>query len=500
MKTPKPPQNTKEPPKHRSTGRMLTYAFTVVLLVIIVVAFVGTPALGGVATGARLSFGSYAGRDIVYEPGNYFARQYQDIARRVQQQGTQVTELLVRQIWRAAFERAVFHEAMMVLADDADVSVSTRAVDRAIARWPEFQQDGRFSSSAYQAMPSQARFALRQYLREVLVEQKVQEDLYGAVQTSEAERRFFIEMAGPQRQFRFVQFAFTDFPESEIVNYGERFPGRFRRMDLSVISVGTSEADARRIREQAVARQVSFEDLARAHSRDIYADDGGDMGRVYHYELEPDFENVARVDEIFELEPGEISPVLRTTFGWAIYRADEPAIDPDFTDPNVIAAIRDYLTTFERGLIEDYLSDQARRFAEQARTDGYEAAAAAIGESPQLTEHFPINFGNLPYFGTVGAPANQTFASAAFREDFFRELFSLAEGDVSDPLVIRDSIFVFQVADVRDPDEEDIEFLEFYTPLIVREFTQQQVHRTIIAEDKLVDDFTRGFNRAVLGR
>ena len=500
MRTPKPPQNTQEPQKHRSTGATLTYIFTVVLLVIIVVAFVGTPALGGVAGGSRLSFGSYAGREIIYEPGNYFARQYQDIARRVQQQGQEVTELLVRQIWRAAFERAVLHEAMMVLAEEADVSVSTRAVDRAVAQWPEFQENGRFSPSAFQAMPSQARFALRQYLRGVLIEQKVQQDLYGAVRTSESERQFFVEMAGPERQFRFVQFGLADFPQSEVISYGERFPERFRRMDLSVISVGTNEADARRIREQAVARQVSFEDLARAHSRDIYAEGGGDMGRVYYHELEPDFENVARVDEIFALEQGEISPVLRTTFGWAIYRADGPAIDPDFTDGNVVSAVRDYLTTFERGLVEDYMSERARIFTEQARAESFEAAATAHDQSPQLTEYFPINYGNLPYFGTVSAPANQALASGAFREDFFRQLFSLADDDVSDPLVVRDHIVVFQVVDERVPDDEDVQFLEFYTPLIVREFTQQQVHRTIIDEDKLVDDFTRGFNRAVLGR
>ena len=71
---------------------------------------------------------------------------------------------------------------------------------------------------------------------------------------------------------------------------------------------------------------------------------------------------------------------------------------------------------------------------------------------------------------------------------------------MSDPFLVRDSVFVFQVANERVPDDEDVEFLELYAPFIVREFTQQQVQRTVIDEDKLVDDFTRGFNRAVLGR
>ncbi len=500
MRAPKEPDKPQEPKKHRSVGKTLTYIFSVILLVIIVIAFVGTPAIGGMAAGSRISFGSYAGREIIYEPGNYLARQYQSIARQVQQEGREVTELLIRQIWRTAFQRAVYHEALQVLADEANVAVSDRAVDRAIARWPEFQENGRFSPSAYQATPSQARFALRRYLRGVLVSEKVQNDLHGEVIVSDAERDFLVGMAGPERRFRFVQFAFADYPESEIIAYGETNEERFRRMDLSVISIGTSESDAQRIREQAVTRQTSFEDLARSHSRDVHAEDGGDMGRVYYHELEPDFEDPSVIDEIFALEPGEISRVFPATFGWAIYRADEVPIDPDFTDSSVIAEVRRYMTTFERGRVEDYLRDRAQEFVAQAREESFSAAASAINRSPQLTEYFPINYGNVPYFGTVRAQANEAIASAAFREDFFRTLFSLPSDGVSDPLVIRDYIMVFQVEDERPVDEETAEFLDFYLTFIVREFAQQQAQAVVIDEDKLVDSFTRTYNRAILGQ
>ena len=500
MSTPKQPQKPQQPQKHRSVGRTLTYAFTVVLLVIIVIAFVGTPAVGGIAVGNRITFGSYAGREITYEPGNYFARQYQDIARYVQQQGHEVTELLVQQVWRAAFDRAVFHEAVLLLAEEAGVSVSAREVDRAIARWPEFQENGRFSSSRYNSMPSQARFELRQYLRGVLVQEKVQQDIFGDARMSEPEREFLLRMAGPERRFRFVQFSFGDYPESEVVAYGQANANRFRRMGLSVITVG-SEADAQRVREQAVTRQASFEDLARNQSRDSYADEGGSMGRVYHFELEPDFENLAVIDGIFALEPGEISPVYATTFGWAFYRAEEPAIDPDFSDASVVSAVRSYLNTFERGRVEDYLTARARDFADAARREGFAAAAAAIDQSPQLTEFFPINYGDNPYFGSVSAPTNQVIStSAAYREDFFRNLFALREDEVSDPLVIRDYTFVFQLDDERQPDEQTMDFLTMYLPFILRELAQEQAQQTIVDRSRLTDNFARAYSQAVFGR
>jgi hypothetical protein len=455
MSTPKQPKNPQQQEKqHRSTGKTLTYAMTVLLLVIVVIAFVGTPAVGGLAGGTRISFGSYDGREILYEPGNFLARQYQDIARAVQQQDQEITDVLIRQVWRTAFQRAVFHEAMMILAEEADVAVSSRALDRAVARWPEFQENGRFSPDAYNSTSSQVRFALREYLREVLVDSQVQLDLYGDTPVSDAEREFLVGFAGPERRFSFVQFSSADYPDAEVVAYGEANADRFRRINLSVITINSGEADAQSVREEAVSRATSFDDLARNQSNDSYADDGGLMGWVYYHELEPDFENPSVIDEIFKLEEGAISRVFRTTFGWTIYRVNEAPIEPDFTDADVLAAVRDYLTVFERGRIEDYLSAQAQEFANAAREEGFQNAAQTIDQSPAVTSWFPVNYGNTPYFAAVSAPTNQTMSAAGFREDFFREVFALEDEEVSGPIVVRDYVFVFQLEDEREPTPE----------------------------------------------
>jgi len=501
MSTPSQQKPSQESPKHhRSTGKTLTYIGTVILLVVVVVAFVGTPAIGGLAGGNRMSFGSYAGRDIDYQAGNYLARQYQGLAQRVQQQDQQVTDSLVRQIWRAAFDQTVFHEALMVEAQRAGVAVSSEAVDRAIAQWPEFQVDGRFSAEEYNATSSQVRLALQNYLRESLVDQQVRTDLFERVEPTEPETQFLIDMAGPERQFRFVQFSSASFPDSEVIDYGEANADRFRRINLSVISVRTSQSDAERIREQAVSRQTSFEDLARNQSTDSYADAGGDMGWVYLHELEPDFEDTSVIEEIFALEEGGISRVFETTFGWTIYRVDEAPIEPDFTDANVITAVRDYMTVYERGVIEDYLRSRADEFVARARSEGFDAASESINQSPATTDYFPVNYGNSGYFGQVNASSNAALSAAAFREEFFEELFALAEDEVSEPLVVRDYVFVFQLADERPPEQSTIGVLDSYTPLIIRDFAQQQVRDALVDDDRLVDNFNATFNRAILGR
>ena len=54
-KTPNQPLATPEKKEHRSLGKTLTYIFTVGILVVIVVAFVGTPALTSVGITACVS-------------------------------------------------------------------------------------------------------------------------------------------------------------------------------------------------------------------------------------------------------------------------------------------------------------------------------------------------------------------------------------------------------------------------------------------------------------
>jgi hypothetical protein len=511
---------------HRSTGKTVTYVFTVILLIIIVVAFVGAPALSGIAGSTSRAFGTYAGEQIVMEAGSYMVRQYEGIAQQVEQSGQQITNLVVNQVYREAFTRAVRHQALLQHATSVGLSLSQRGQDRAMAQRPEFQVGGRFDRDEYESMPTQQRFLLQQYTRDLIIDHQVRTDLrlpfelrdlasnqqfsylntvfgetlFRLPEVSTAEEQFIVDMAGPERQFRFVQFAFSSFPESEVVAYGEANARRFRRANLSIISINSSEADAGQLLQQIQSGQATFEDIARNQSADIYGSDGGDMGFVYYHELEPDFEDTDTVDQIFSLENGELSGVLATTFGWAIYRMDETPIAPDFNSDDVVTEVRSYMNTFERGIIEDFLTAQAESFVIQARSEGFQAAAAAANQSPQTTGFFPVNYGNTPYFGRVTAPSNEVLAAAATRQDFFIDLFRLDENDVTDPFVVRDYIFVLQLADQRSATEEATAQLSGNGPRVIQALSGEDLEEAIVDEALLVNNFTSTYNRLVANR
>jgi peptidyl-prolyl cis-trans isomerase D len=511
--------------EHQSQRKPVMYALTVALLVLVVIAFVGAPALTGFAGGNTRTFGTYDGDEITAFPGNYMSRQYQGLAEQVQENTDQVTAGLVQSIWREAFARTVRHLAVLDYAEAADVGISTHGLDRAMAQWPAFRVGGAFDREAYERMDSQRRSQLRDFLEDFVVDQQVRSDLrfpfelrdiasveqfeflsnvYGdqlfpEPKVSEAELDFLVEMAGAERRFDFVQFAFSDFPEDEVIEYGQENARRFERANLSTISVTTSKNEAEEVRRRIADGEATFEDVARTQSTDIYSSDGGDMGVVYYHELEPDFEDPETVSTIFSLQEGEVSPVVETTFGWAIYRIDEEPTEPDFDDPEVVAEVRNYMSSFERGAIEDYLAERADEFVEIAEAEGFGTAAAAIDETPQITGYFPINFGNLPYFSRVSAQSNQALAEGASREDFFQELFTLSPGDVSDPIVVRDYIFVFSLADERAPTDATVSQLQDRGAAVIQAISASDIQRVLVDDDELNDNFRETYNRLIQG-
>lgn len=501
MNQSKQEKQPREEKKHRSAGKTATYVFTIAILAVIAVALIGAPALGSLARSGQPIFGEYAGEEIIISAGNYFSRTYQNVASYVQQSGQEVTDQVYYSVWQTAYYETVFHTALLVAARESGVDVSSEAVDNAIARWPEFQVDGRFSAEEYQSMSSPNQQTLRQYLQEVLIASQVRGDIASVASLSESEIDFLTSMASPEHRFRYVEFGFDSFPDSEVVAYGEDNRQRFSQISISQITIDSSESDAESIRQQAVDRTSSFEDLARNQSKDEFSEEGGERGWVYYWDLEFDFEDLALVEELFALAEGEISPVYETGSRWRIYTVNEAPVDPDYADPESVNEVRNYVTTFERGLIEDYLRVEADAFVQSAQADGFLPSALAVDQTPQLTEYFPVNYGNLPYFPLVSAPTNSVIGSSgAYREEFLEQLFALELGEISEPIVVRDYVLIFELDDIRELTVDRIDELAGVLPGQIGRFLTDEMNQKVVDEDLFVDNFNETYTRVVLGQ
>jgi peptidyl-prolyl cis-trans isomerase SurA len=122
-----------------------------------------------------------------------------------------------------------------------------------------------------------------------------------------------------------------------------------------------SEADARKklteIRGKIVAKQASFEDMARQFSQDSFAAKGGDMGWIETGDIPPEFETAMNA-----LKPGDISDVVKTPFGLHIIQVVERKTQ-DTSKEKERATARQVLTERKR---QEAMEDWARQVRDRA--------------------------------------------------------------------------------------------------------------------------------------
>ncbi len=482
------------------TQRPLLYIFSLLILIVIVVTFVGGPIASGTATQrGKIVFGTYAGEEIAYAQGNYFARQYQSIAQQEQASGeSDDIRSQLRRIWRRAYNQTVFHTAIMQEAEESGITIADSQVDRQIAQHPQFQEAGSFSPEAYRNASSQEKFALRQFLRESLIHEQFIDDKLNGMRTAQEEINFVKGMASPERRFNVVSFTFDDYPAEEVRAYGEENAQLFQEINISRITIDSGRQEAERIREQIADRTASFEELARTHSVDRYAEDGGEVGSAYFYELEREFEDNAPLDELFNAEADTVTDVLETRNAWVIFRVNEPAIPTDLETEEGRQVVRSYMESFERGRIEDYLMTRAEEFRATAAETGFASAADVAGVEVSETPFFPINYGNLPFFTRVSSQGGE-LENAAFRQDLLISAFSVDQGEVTEPYVLRDSVVLMELAEEREPAEDALSFLDDFYGSLVQQFQASQLERSLIDQDKLEDNFSQTFSRYIIG-
>ncbi|MEE9179839.1 MAG: peptidyl-prolyl cis-trans isomerase, partial [Vicinamibacteria bacterium] len=125
--------------------------------------------------------------------------------------------------------------------------------------------------------------------------------------------------------------------EEEIAAYYEANRTFYKRPEavaISQILVGEEEV-ANQLHRELTADKSRFDELARAHSVGPEAENGGHLGAFRRGELPASFER-----EVFGIKKGKLSPVVKTDFGFHIFRVDVTYPARDLPLKEVEQAIR----------------------------------------------------------------------------------------------------------------------------------------------------------------
>jgi hypothetical protein len=491
--------------KKRDQHPML-WAFSVFILVLIVVTFVGAPAIShfGSQRGS-IVFGSWNGEPIEYRPDNYLSRQRDMVAKRYQamfqqSQGQDNIDWQLFQVWNGAFELTVIHSAIMEEAKKSGLQVSDERVDRALTYYEGYWENGKFSPEAYRNTPSSEKFSVRNYYHESLIHQQWVGDVF-STRSSSAEKAFLLSLASPERNFRFVNWDLNSYPAEKVAEYGREKGDLFAEGSFSRISLKDDKKSAEAVLKQLREETSTFEELATAHSTDIYADKGGEMGYVMRYALQSDISNDKDLDEVFSLAPGAASGLVETPYGWAIYRSNGPIRDADFTNDETIDKVRSYMLVNDRGIVEDYFLDLGKTFGESAEKSSFSETSDTMGLTEHLTDYFPINFGSVGFLKVIRTLDNSNYLQSIGSNDrILKLLFSLEPEGVSEPQVVGNNVIVFQMIDERDAPQTVKDTIDQRYRSVITNMTDDQVRRLFLGSKKLENNFMEVFSTRILNR
>ena len=510
MATPTPKTTVKSDARETKRGikNPYIYAGTIVVLVIVVIAFVFVPMGGGSGSavsdnGRSLDFGSYAGKQIEYGQGSYMALQVRDLNDRMRQQGLNEDnyQLFAYQVYRGAFERTLLRLAAIDTVKKAGGSVTEAWLDTKVSESAEFQESGKFSAQKYHDATLAEKLRIRDQIREDTLYQTYFNDLMSLTPSSK-EVEFIKEMAKETRTINYVTYPLSNFPDAEVAVWGKAHADLFRSLKLSRVTITTSEADATKLIKNINEKKTTFEDAAKASSKDAFAQKGGAEGPKYFNELAKEFTGKDDSAKLAALKVGELSPVLKTTAGaWVFFRCDAEPVPADFSQTVVLATVRDYMNRNERGVIEDWAIAKAKDIS-GAGSAGFEAAAKKAGVAVKSAGPFPLNFGDIivsiygqsaPLFKSVAAPENTELSGASTSEKFLTAAFSTAVNAVAEPLILGDNVLVMKVKEAGLAKDTETGAISFIYPYFYQSKASSEVRDLFMKSPLLKDNFSDTF-------
>ena len=470
------------------------YIGTIIILIIVVIAFVFVPIMTPSGTfGGELIFGYYNRVPIQFVPNNFFHQQYERLIRFHQPSSDSPSYIMdMAQIWREAFELTVVQTGVLDEMRVAGFVAPENWVDREVAGLSIFQENGRFSSARYRALDNSTRLSIWRRTQEDIAFNMYISDLT-SLRVSSDEGAFISSMASPKRSFDLAIFPLTDFPDSEVVSFLQNNPDHFRTVHLSRITITSSEREARQILEMVRSGVTTFEEAAVNHSQDWASDRGGDLGPMMAFQLQLELIEEPAWAQLINLGRGELSELITLPEGWAFFRAEEASIPADLNNPLHSQAIREFMVENSRGHIEDWHIERVEGFIDVVNERGFDRAVTEYGVTRSSLGPISLNYGDSLFFSTIRTAGVRELVNAGANQFFWTAAFFTPLRTPSRPLVIDNNVIVFYPLEEIDADEDEKASIESYYVYRALDSTSHGYRSYFLNNRKMDDRFDETF-------
>lgn len=450
-------ENTNEI-KFKKEGKKDTKIGAVVILIISAIVFL--PA-GGAAVyqsffskSNKVIFGSYDGKDIIYEPGSEL---YTEVARLAEQDKMRNISLengRDYEIFQNAFSRVIYTTALTSEVKKSGYTVPEKAVDREVINLFK-DGNGKFVQAYYDRMSKAEISSLRKSISEELVTNRYVTDLFGdgtglyGLKASDKEKEFLLSLSKEKRSYTVATFEKSNYPDKEVEAYAKNNAEKFIKYDISVITT-KEKADAESVLKQIKGNELTFEDAIATKSQKIYSTPDGKLSTSYRYQLENILADSADFKTISETAKGEMTGIIRTRTGYSIFRVDNASTAADFSKKEDLQVARNYIKTFEMSTIENYYLKLAEDLTAEASISNFNNACKKFGASKVEVPAFCVNYGNVELLSS--SVTTTEIASLPYNEDVYTKIAALKMNETSAPVVLGSYIVVFKCEGIQNDD------------------------------------------------
>ena len=438
---------------------------SIIILVFSVIAFVFVPAAGGQSgSNTKTMLGKWKNKQLDYTADGLFLREYRQLHRSAEMRGYLRSdnkiqqEFVERQIMRTAFNASMIQLAAQEEALNAGFYLPNKNINKALISYYT-DSTGAYSEKLYAQTSEQQRLTYRREVIDYLTAQRYIEDNFGTynnifgLKTSSAETAFVQKMAEKERIFKYVVFEESQFPQEKIRAYGEEHADLFAEHSLLMLTFNSQE-DANKTAQALQKEETTFEDAVITNSTKQGTDSNGKLLSPYRTTINRTFPESKDLDTVLKLGVNEVSPIVKTSSGYAIVKCTAPVIPADFTLAETQDRVLSYMKSNERGIIEDYLEQKAKTFTEAAKIGGFSQEASINDLVVQTSNSITLNYGNAAILPQISSQADSFFTAGVRNETFFKKAFALKEGEISEPILLGSNVLVLQLEEEKAGSEE----------------------------------------------
>lgn len=470
---------------------------TYTILIILIISFIGVPIIS--LRNPRkntLAFGSYNGKEIIFKQDNYFGLSVNSAVNRYKQQsGTNdLNRFLLQFAWKNAFDQTVNHFALLQLAKKSGFHPSKNKIDESIIEIPYLQTDGAFDITLYNQLSSTEKKNLTELQEEINTSEPVYTDLVNLVSMSEREKAFLNAMENDKKKFQYTQFTRNEIDDIEFLKkYAEKNKKEFIKIAFKSITTET-EKQLKTIITDLQAKNISFEEAAKAYSTDSAKAQEGDRSSLFAYQIaqqegDDALKAIRALSSIDELTV----PIKTQQGAFAVYALTQLPIEPRFDEEEFQNAAKNYMLAQDPGILENKKIEKAKKFIEHAKTTSIARAAEVYNTEIGVTNAFPINVKNSSILTKIESTEGPGIGQLASENDVLAELFSLKTNEYSKPYVIGNYVYVFK--SMAHESEKNVSISDEKFRNFMKESRNTILRKIIVDDAKLQDSFYEAFNK-----